>query len=1157
MRNPSETVRNEVSSKAVLLSRVFDYSLSNPQWNLNERQRCAIGGPILNANESGSRDLFRKQQDTWRRFGLTSVFQIELLLEWSPQSGKRITTPLMIRPVSLQKDKRIRESYQIEHVGEKQWNPIWISWLRSNDWQTYLLPDPDDSLETISEALEEFFSSVDGRISWTEEPTTEFDWSLKIGHWLAHFMFRDGWVAHDLQQMTDSQIEKTLTVQQETEQEDHHLFQEFFVQPFDGSQYQVIRSALSSKGLNVQGPPGTGKSQTIVNIASSLVAQRKRVLIVAPRVAALEAVESRLREAGLGSMIMRLTDPYQTGRQLADRLAEAEPTELPDIVEVRSRRNRLLQQVRLEADAILKLAELLNEAPANDLSVLGLIQHLDPAVDPVSVMMVGIPNLTMWFSHKEALQNLWSLREDIEPTLLRLFANGIKEFVFRNEGWEVDLQRSAGQIHKAPDLPAFMRDVDISEVQRIMTEVSILSSLHHQDRLPFLTDLKKRERLEKDITLLQRKRTRKENLEKWFPEGGKGVSMMECEFALEVLEKFAKKPFPRRYKQYRNVLSTYRSIARELKVPVPPEVLFKKVLNWHKADIALRNHCELMEGRYGTSDPNHLSIIFRELEKGSALTKALRDEPIDEAIDQLQAQRDTINSFIRFANTWIDKDFRTTLRQLQDSIRVLVDNDGQLARMAAIAASMPVDLFRWSLGQSGSIEEVEQGMIVAHLRARLDRNPLLKASTDERIAQRLERIRLGLVELGALNATLITSEHHRKLEQDRTLATMSYSSVAAQDRAKRKSIRKYIRQVRKQTDRSRNFDTPREWFAKDLADPLMHEFPIWICTPAAVSAGLPLEQIFDHVLIDEAGLLPLQTVVPILERSRSFAVFGDRMQMTPGNYFSAAAQLNSELSGTTLQWVNEQLPSVMLESHYRSSTPALIAYANKHFYQSKLRLFASNDEEPAVRVLQCNDRHDELNRLAEDIHVRLLNGEKSILVILASQEMQSDLRLIIDERADEDPLFGKLLEDAMDIDNGLLILPVEQVQGEERDIVLIALGIQKNIDGKLRLWLGPIIQEGGELRLNVLFSRARNRMVWYSSILSFEIPKSTNPGVIHLKGYLRHFERGVQLNDKTDNRSYAWDAEDPVLAMLNFLTDVTVHKKRGLPPPSVSFSPEL
>ena len=82
-------------------------------------------------------------------------------------------------------------------------------------------------------------------------------------------------------------------------------------------------------------------------------------------------------------------------------------------------------------------------------------------------------------------------------------------------------------------------------------------------------------------------------------------------------------------------------------------------------------------------------------------------------------------------------------------------------------------------------------------------------------------------------------------------------------------------------------------------------------------------------------------------------------------------------------------------------------------------------------------------------------------------------------------------------------------------------------------------------------------MVWYASISSSDIPQSTNPGVIHLKGYLRHFESGEQLNDKTVNPSYAWDAEDPILAMLNFLTDVAMHKKRGLSPPSVSFCPEL
>ena len=74
----------------------------------------------------------------------------------------------------------------------------------------------------------------------------------------------------------------------------------------DSSQTLVVEEAKRGSNLVIQGPPGTGKSQTIANLIAAAVVENKTVLFMAEKMAALEVVERRLREVGIGDMCLEL-----------------------------------------------------------------------------------------------------------------------------------------------------------------------------------------------------------------------------------------------------------------------------------------------------------------------------------------------------------------------------------------------------------------------------------------------------------------------------------------------------------------------------------------------------------------------------------------------------------------------------------------------------------------------------------------------------------------------------------------------------------------------------------------------------------------------------------------------------------------------------------
>lgn len=334
--------------------------------------------------------------------------------------------------------------------------------------------------------------------------------------------------------------------------------------------------------------------------------------------------------------------------------------------------------------------------------------------------------------------------------------------------------------------------------------------------------------------------------------------------------------------------------------------------------------------------------------------------------------------------------------------------------------------------------------------------------------------------------------------------------------------------------------------------------PVWLMSPLSVSDTLPLdEQLFDVVIFDEASQITVEEAVPAIFRGRQAIVVGDEMQLPPSDFFSARGngdeadrlliEEGDEVvaydldSGSFLNHAVRNLASRMLGWHYRSRSESLISFSNRAFYQgrlltvpeerialagqSELRAASADDAERFVEPLLARPisfhylEHglydNRRNRPEAEYIARLLREllrretRLSLGVIAFSEAQQGEISAALNDLARDDADFRRRLEAEYEREDdgqfqGLLVKNLENIQGDERDVVIQSVCYGRGSNGKMLMNFGPINRSGGEKRLNVAFSRAKHHMVLVSSIVAADITNDYNDGALCLKNYLRY-----------------------------------------------------
>jgi predicted DNA-binding WGR domain protein len=410
-----------------------------------------------------------------------------------------------------------------------------------------------------------------------------------------------------------------------------------------------------------------------------------------------------------------------------------------------------------------------------------------------------------------------------------------------------------------------------------------------------------------------------------------------------------------------------------------------------------------------------------------------------------------------------------------------------------------------------------------------------------------------------VNADYIRAVIRERFLHHVELSNIASSQLSAEQRDFKKNYTEGRKILENEFNKSMRFKSIRELSAKESGLVLKDLKSVWLMSPLSVSDSLPVDiGFFDVVIFDEASQITLEEGIPALYRAKQTIIVGDDKQMPPTNFFTVRTEdpddlevyvdeeddelLSNDADSLLVQGARK-LNNVMLGWHYRSRFETLISFSNHAFYEAKLltipdktihhtakKLIEATKSQDATKHADALfDRSISFHFLPNSVYEKRINTDeadyiahlvKSVLqkkvkesvgIVAFSQEQQEAIEDALTNLASKDKEFEQALEDAWsrteeDQFKGLFVKNLENVQGDERDIIIMSVCYGFDSRKKMIMNFGPINKKGGEKRLNVIFSRAKKHMAIVSSIRHFHITNEYNEGANYFKRFLQYSE---------------------------------------------------
>jgi len=302
-------------------------------------------------------------------------------------------------------------------------------------------------------------------------------------------------------------------------------------------------------------------------------------------------------------------------------------------------------------------------------------------------------------------------------------------------------------------------------------------------------------------------------------------------------------------------------------------------------------------------------------------------------------------------------------------------------------------------------------------------------------------------------------------------------------------------------------------------------------SPISVAQYLdPAHPPFDIVVFDEASQIPVWDAVGAIARGRQAVIVGDPKQLPPTNFFQRTDESDEAPEEDTVEdmesilddCISARVPPLSLNWHYRSRHESLITFSNYHYYGNRLLTFPSafmdgmgvTWRRVAAGVYdkgKSRTNRAEADAVVSEIVRRLRDPELSKLsigVVTFSQAQQTLIEDLLDQQRIADPSLDRHF--AEDAEEPVFVKNLENVQGDERDVILFSICYGPDAQGRVAMNFGPMNRDGGERRLNVAVTRAKREVVVFSTLTAdqIDLTRTRARGVKDLKSFLAYAERG-------------------------------------------------
>ena len=964
----------------------------------------------------------------------------------------------------------------------------------------------------------------------------------------------------------------------------------------DSSQTLAVLDAMKERNLVIQGPPGTGKSQTITNLIGEALFEGKTVLFVAEKMAALEVVKRRLDSVHLGDACLELHSHNTNKRAVLEDLQRTLSLDRPRIVggtedrvllkESRKRLNEYSEAVNTPVAKCeltpYQLVGRLAKLEAGGLSVEGKRFPIRDAVswsaedftrrrmlvDEVQMLVreIGVPRRHPW----------WVCgRLHVVPTDV----HAIREVVAEATAALHRLRRDSDALGKALRQDAVFRDSKgtdleraIRTVRRVMEAPELLGAEHRHFR--WATDV---DRITEVANAAHRYVAMRSNNDAVLkPEAWDSVDrfVFDQRHALVVYGNlwwgFLSRSFRDARRRVRERCRAAAPKAVQQQIELCDAILeAKRLLRViaESGDVVARFFPALTLGDGVEAHRNFVKAT-------TWLVRLHRDE----------------------AAGFVDADVHDLLDHIPDRLGLKAGTDACEQSMEALgkaldALTTATELRADRFEPGKALEELTYGDLDTWLRYAHDRvtaiqnvvrfNQLERRASKAGIEEAVEaaasredasRQLTGLFEHACYSAWLDLASRERPAlaefngathagiverfrELDRAQSHQNQTLIAERhwQQFPRHHVGGQLGVLRREFQKKARH-MPIRRLMKEAGRPIQSIKPVFMMSPLSIAKYIPPGSVdFDLVVFDEASQVRPVEALGALIRGRQAVVVGDSKQLPPTSFFDRMADGGEEGSQTADlesilgMFCAQGAPERMLKWHYRSHHESLITVSNHEFYDDRLVVFPSPDADKADTGLVF--RHDP----GAHYQRRGINAAEAKTVALSVMEhARNTPRLTLGVAAFSN-VQARRIEDEVDIlrrhdpsceeffaghpEEPFFVKNLENVQGDERDVILISVGYGK-IDGAyLPMNFGPLNRVGGERRLNVLITRARRRCVVYCNFVGadLDLRKSGARGVEALKTFLEYAQTGSIDIPKGTEREVDSPFEEAVAAKLRTL----------------------
>ncbi len=327
---------------------------------------------------------------------------------------------------------------------------------------------------------------------------------------------------------------------------------------------------------------------------------------------------------------------------------------------------------------------------------------------------------------------------------------------------------------------------------------------------------------------------------------------------------------------------------------------------------------------------------------------------------------------------------------------------------------------------------------------------------------------------------------------------------------------------------------------RDVITAMPHAFsklaPCVMMSPLSIAQYLPANHPpFDVVIFDEASQITTWDAIGAIARGRQTIIVGDPRQLPPTNFFGRSEDdpddesiddTEKDLESILDEASASGLPTLDLQWHYRSRHESLIAFSNDRYYRNLVTFPSAQSENLGVSLRHIADgKYDrgksrtniiEAQAIVDDAVKRMQecltwpeSERHTFGVVTFNSQQQTLLQDLFDQAIREQPELEWYFSDNRI--EPTMVKNLENVQGDERDVMYFSITFSPGAGGTVPLNLGAINRDGGERRLNVAITRARRQLIVYSSFLADQLPaeRSGKRGVIDLKSFLEYAEKGA------------------------------------------------